>query len=130
GHSGDHFNDKVDELARLMHGHDSLPIAFIPDNLFSISYIPCWNNVIVEKHLRHFITDLSRNCGFEQFINLYRNNKYLEHVKKRHPDLYKHWNYPMCRDEIETFKHVWKCKSHKNIIDSIIFNNKKCLVKL
>ncbi|CAJ0833871.1 2760_t:CDS:2 [Entrophospora sp. SA101] len=40
GHSGDHFNDKVDELARLMHGHDSLPIAFIPDNLFSISYIP------------------------------------------------------------------------------------------
>ncbi|CAH1765641.1 9853_t:CDS:2, partial [Entrophospora sp. SA101] len=167
GHSGDHFNDKVDELARLTH-------AFIPDNLFSISYTPRWNNIIVEKHLRHFITDLSRNHGFVQFINLYRNNKYrevdvdwcssfaalnddevsintsfkaslikirrikyltkelptVEHVKKRCPDLYKHWNCPMCHDEIETFEHVWKCKSHKNIIDSIIFNNKKRLVKL
>jgi hypothetical protein len=36
----------------------------------------------------------------------------------------------MCHDEIETFEHVWKCKNHKAIIVSIIFNNKKRLVKL
>jgi len=81
--------------------------------------------------------EVSTNTLFKVSHIKIRRIKYLtkelptvEHVKKRHPDLYKHWNCQMCHDEIETFEHVWKCKSHKTIIDSIIFNNQKRLVKL
>jgi len=81
--------------------------------------------------------ELSTNTSFKVSHIKIRRIKYLteelptvEHVKKRRPDLYKHWNCPMCHDEIETFEHVWKCKNHKAIIDSIIFNNQKRLVKL
>ena len=173
-HLGDPNNDLVDTLARNSHGYNNLSVNFTPSNLMTIPYFPLWKNIVVEPHLRHFITDVSKNIGFERFQQLHRNSKYLtldvdwettffilndeepntttsfqssfkkahkikfllaelptvEHIKLRRPDLYEGWNCPSCKNEPETFQHIWMCFNHCPIIDEIIFNRKMKLISL
>jgi ribonuclease HI len=173
-HSGDYYNDFVDNLARTSHSYNNLSISFLPSHISTIRYFPLWNNIIIEPNLRHFITDISRDIGFEKFLQLRRNTnlvnldvdwgttffilnneedatstsffasnrkshkiKFLleelptvEHVKLRRPDLYNEWLCPSCKDEPESFAHIWVCKNHQSILETIIFNHKKELVRL
>ena len=174
-HSGDLNNDLVDSLAKNYHGSQDPPFIFNISNFDFISYFPCWKNILIENNLRHFISDISRNIGFEKFLNLHRNIRYInseidwtttffilndeenttetsffasnrkshkikfflfeelptvEHVKLRRPDLYTGWNCPSCKDTRETFNHIWVCRCHRALIDTIIFNRKKELISL
>src|SRR4051794_4392131 len=54
----------------------------------------------------------------------------IEHMKKRRYDLYKDWNCPMCKNQKETFNHVFTCVNSKNKIAHIITNSQKLLIKL
>lgn len=75
-HSGNHFNESVDSLAKSAHSYDFPLLIINPAHISSISYFPLWNNIYIEQHLRHFITKISHNKGMELWLNLYRNNKY------------------------------------------------------
>ena len=75
-HSGDFYNTKIDTLVQTAH-HDDLPLFKLNSSMIrSIRYIPKWNDIIIENHLRHFITSISKIKGFESFYNLSRNNIY------------------------------------------------------
>src|SRR6266498_3896845 len=76
-HSGDLNNELVDKLACSSHGYNSLSLNLNPLNFTSITYFPCWKNILIENNLRHFISDVSRNIGFEKFLQLRRNSKYV-----------------------------------------------------
>jgi hypothetical protein len=54
----------------------------------------------------------------------------IEHLIHKRPDLYNGWNCPMCKDEKETFAHIWICKNQRHLMNQIIFNNKHFLVSL
>jgi RNase H len=76
-HSGVYFNERVDSLAKLQHSFSNAPVFNLKLHSFStLLFVPLWNNIPIESHLRHFITDLSRVNGFESFLNLHRNRKY------------------------------------------------------
>ncbi|CAB4441046.1 unnamed protein product [Rhizophagus irregularis] len=134
--------------------------------LDEVNYIITWNNIMIEKRLRHFIRQYTDIRNFEQFLNLNRNAKYrksqvdwqvtftylkeketaletslwtskrrrkkmqrlieeiptIEHCKKSLFDLFKDWKCPRCEKKKETFNHVWKCKSQKKKMMSIIKN--------
>ncbi|RIA91642.1 hypothetical protein C1645_821726 [Glomus cerebriforme] len=164
-HSGIQYNETVDKLAKEFNNLNTLPLNFNIDQITTIKYVPKWNNIIIENNLRKFITSISRNRGFELFLNLFRNRKYvndidwiaiffalndeesttetsfyasykkshkikflieelptIEHVKKRRPDLYDQWNCSMCKNEKETFNHIWTCDNHKDILQTLAFN--------
>jgi ribonuclease HI len=76
-HSGNIYNDQVDALARLSHDFNSLPLIHNSSNFNSIRYFPLWKNIPVEINLHQFLTSISRNIGFEKFLYLYRNSKYV-----------------------------------------------------
>src|SRR6185437_14298723 len=73
-HSNDQFNNKVDEMAKAATLAPRL--TFKTSQFDHINYFSRWKNLNIEDHLRHFITMISRNKGFETWINLYRNTKY------------------------------------------------------
>src|SRR4051812_9510801 len=50
-HSGDYYNDLVDNLARTLHSYNSLSISFLPSNISTLRYFPLWNNIIIEPNL-------------------------------------------------------------------------------
>jgi ribonuclease HI len=173
-HSGNLYNEQVDTLARLSHDFNALPLIHNVSQFTSIHYFPLWKNIPIEINLRQFLTSVSRNIGFEKFLYLHRNSKYVnldvdwgttffilnddenssitttfasnhkscrikylfeelptvEHVKLRHPDLYDGWNCPSCKNEKKTFSHIWLCQQHRHIMNTIIFNQKKELVRL
>jgi hypothetical protein len=54
----------------------------------------------------------------------------IEHMKKRRYDLYKDWNCPMCKNNKETFNHVFTCVNSKDKVAHIIINSQKLLIKL
>ena len=57
--------------------NDDLPLFKLNStHIRSIQYISRWNNILIENHLRHFITSISKVKGFESFYNLQRNNIY------------------------------------------------------
>ena len=74
-HDTNPYNNEVDRLARESHTSDYI-VEIIDRFNPCLSYTPLWNGIKIEKHLRHFITDVSWNRGFEQFYNLFRNAKY------------------------------------------------------
>src|SRR5579871_5588494 len=173
-HSGNLNNDLVDELAKRAHNYNSPPIVFKEKCFTQIKYFPLWKGYIVEQNLQKFITNISRNRGFEHFINLQRNHKYkdlsiaweaiffsladdedklvtsiyassrkahriklmlnelptIQQMIKRRPDLYDGWNCPMCKQDKETWEHIFTCQNHVPIIRTIIFNNRKKLMSL
>ncbi|GBC20729.2 hypothetical protein GLOIN_2v1479662 [Rhizophagus irregularis DAOM 181602=DAOM 197198] len=45
-------------------------------NIDDINYVVIWNNIVIEKRLRHFIRQYTDVRNFEQFLNLQRNAKY------------------------------------------------------
>jgi hypothetical protein len=53
----------------------------------------------------------------------------IEHVKLQR-DLYDGWNCPSCKNEKETFSHIWLCHQHRHIMNTIVFNQKKELICL
>jgi ribonuclease HI len=152
-HSGNLYNEQVDTLACSSHDFNALPLIH---NVNSIRYFPLWKIILIEINLRQFLTSVSRNIGFEKFLYLHRNSKYvnldvdwgttffilnddenssitttfastcksrcikylleelptIEHVKLRCPDLYDGWNCPSCKNEKETFSHIWLCQQH------------------
>jgi hypothetical protein len=173
-HSGNFNNELVDHMAKSAHSNNTLyPLVFLP-RFQQIIHFPCWKGQYIEMNLRKFITSISRNRGFEEFINLYRNRKYkdfsisweatfygisdeedqsetsfyasnkkahrlklmlnelptIEHLKKKRPDLYDLWNCPMCKDQPETWDHVFSCQNHVALIRTMIFNHKKRLLSL
>ncbi|GBC05771.1 hypothetical protein RclHR1_06410008 [Rhizophagus clarus] len=75
-HSNDINNNFVDSLARSSHALDPLPVCFTL-NFTLISCFPLWKSIPIELNVRQFITNLSRNSGFEKFLFLSRNNRYL-----------------------------------------------------
>jgi ribonuclease HI len=75
-HSGDVNNEAADTLAKISHGFDAISLNFNSTEVTGLQFIPLWYNIPVDTHLRHFITDTSREKGFESWLNLYRNNKY------------------------------------------------------
>ncbi|RIA86480.1 hypothetical protein C1645_829202 [Glomus cerebriforme] len=79
-HSNNHFNTKVDQLAKSVNHINTLPLTFNYNFLPGINYLPLWKNIPIESNLRKFITTVARNCGFEKFIGLYRNKKYSSDV--------------------------------------------------
>ena len=82
-HSGDHFNNKVDQMAKS--AIFDTPLLLNYTELPSISYVPLWKNLYIEFHLRHFLTAYSRVKGLELWLSLQRNSKYLNE------DI--HWTY-------------------------------------
>ena len=172
-HDGNHFNEMVDSLAKNTHANDSPSFSFTTDFLQSLKYIPKWNNIIIEQHLRHFITNISYNWGFETWLNLHRNKKYrqtlidwkltfeilnslekstetsfaasskkiskikflieelptVEHIKKRRPDLYNNWNCPLCKNQPESFEHIWICTQNAQKVKEILYKAKMKLIK-
>ena len=75
-HASSKFNNMVDQYANKAYT-TSFSLALIPTSLLSISFFPLWRKLPLETHLRHFISNLSKNTGFEQWLGLYRNRKYL-----------------------------------------------------
>ena len=75
-HSGNQRNDEVDALATSAHFENTNLIDLINFGQQQISVIPKWRGTTIDQHLRHFITDISRNKGFEKWFNLFRNTKY------------------------------------------------------
>ena len=70
------FNDRVDSLAKLAIQNQEHVLTFLPTNMDNILYFPRWKGLLIEDHLRHFIVKISRNCGFENWLNIRRNQKY------------------------------------------------------
>uniref|UniRef100_U9U0I2 Uncharacterized protein n=1 Tax=Rhizophagus irregularis (strain DAOM 181602 / DAOM 197198 / MUCL 43194) TaxID=747089 RepID=U9U0I2_RHIID len=95
---------------------------------------------MIEKRLRHFIRQYTDIRNFEQFLNLNRNAKYRKsqvdwqvtftYLKEKETALEtslwtskrRHWKCPRCEKKKETFNHVWRCKSQKKKMMSIIKN--------
>jgi ribonuclease HI len=75
-HTGNYWNDIVDNLAKQSHNSNQLPLQLNSLYLDNIVVIPYWKNISIEINLRNFITKLSRNIGFEVWIQLNRNKKY------------------------------------------------------
>ena len=78
-HSTNFNNNKVDLLAKQAHSTNIPTLTILPHYVSSIIYFPLWNNNLVEVKLRLFITQLSEERGFENWINLHRNTKYRRH---------------------------------------------------
>ena len=74
-HSGNISNEWVDFLAKDAH-HSALPLVVSTTALQQIAITPRWRQLPITQHLRHFITQVSRNSGFEKWLNLHRNDKY------------------------------------------------------
>ncbi|GBC19470.2 kinase-like domain-containing protein [Rhizophagus irregularis DAOM 181602=DAOM 197198] len=109
-------------------------------HLDEVNYIITWNNIMIEKRLRHFIRQYTDIRNFEQFLNLNRNAKYRKsqvdwqvtftYLKEKETALEtslwtskrRHWKCPRCEKKKETFNHVWRCKSQKKKMMSIIKN--------
>ena len=67
-HSHDFFNDKVDSLIK-----DTLQTAVLTpslNHLQQLRFFPRWKHIPIEDHLRRFLVSLTRNRGFEQWLNL------------------------------------------------------------
>ena len=65
-HSQNFFNDQVDALARSVHDDsNSLLLTFNSSSASSLSILPLWNSLVVEKPFRHFLSHLSDFCGFQ-----------------------------------------------------------------
>jgi hypothetical protein len=67
----------VDALARSAHDFNALPLIHNFSNFNSIRYFPLWKHIPVKINLRQFLTSVSRNIGFEKFLYLHRNSKYV-----------------------------------------------------
>ncbi|RIA85708.1 hypothetical protein C1645_830390 [Glomus cerebriforme] len=80
-HSSDRFNNMIDALIKDQHVSTS-SITFLPHNLPIHSIIPKWNNILIDTHLRKFLTQISNCKNFESFINLHRNSKYRSHISE------------------------------------------------
>ena len=66
----------MDSLAKLAIQNQEHVLTFLPTNMDNILYFPRWKGLLIEDHLRHFIVKISRNCGFENWLNIRRNQKY------------------------------------------------------
>ena len=64
--------DKLAKSARYLSNVLSLDVS----NFTTLQVIPVWKKIQISTHLRHFISALSRNTGFERWFNLHRNTKY------------------------------------------------------
>ncbi|RIA88448.1 hypothetical protein C1645_826301 [Glomus cerebriforme] len=84
-HAFDRFNNTIDALVKNQHTSTS-SITFLPQNLHIHSIIPKWNNILIDTHLRKFLTQISNCHNFESFINLHRNSKYRSHISEIHWD--------------------------------------------
>src|SRR3954451_15674276 len=63
-HSGDYAYDQTDQLTKDAHLLTSLLVT-TKDQLQQIAVMPSWNNILIIKHLCHFIAKLFCNTGFE-----------------------------------------------------------------
>jgi ribonuclease HI len=78
-HSGNYSHDQVDSMVKSAHHDNNLLTLSLNFHSFdTISALPRWQGLPIECHLRHFISNLSRNTGFESWLSLYRNFKYHE----------------------------------------------------
>ena len=75
-YSGIYWNEYIDKLAKSAHGSNQPLFQLRHTSLPDIKYFPHWNNILVEKNLRKFITNMSWNTGFEKWLTLNRNKKY------------------------------------------------------
>ena len=75
-HSGIYWNEYVDKLAKSAYGSNQPLFQLRHTSLPNIKHFPQWNNILVEKNLRKFITNISWNTGFEKWFTLHRNKKY------------------------------------------------------
>src|SRR5213078_3440119 len=76
-HSGNIWNEYIDEHVKLAHNDDSTSvITLTAKNLNTLKFVPRWNKIIIEQSIRKFISLTSNVIGFESFFNLYRNKKY------------------------------------------------------
>ena len=74
-HSNNLYNDIADKLAKSAQ-YSSNVLSLDVSNFTTLQVIPVWKKIQISTHLRHFISDLSRNTGFERWFNLHRNTKY------------------------------------------------------
>ncbi|GBB87698.1 hypothetical protein RclHR1_01420001 [Rhizophagus clarus] len=74
GHSGDHYNEQVDDYIRIDDSIDQL--SFTYNNLSLIKYNISWKAILIEENLRRFIRKINYITNTESFINLNRNGKY------------------------------------------------------
>ena len=74
-HSNNLYNDMADKLAKSAR-YSSNVLSLDVSNFTTLQVIPVWKKIQISTHLRHFISDLSRNTGFERWFNLHRNTKY------------------------------------------------------
>ena len=63
-------------MAKSAHGSNQPLFQLRHTSLPNIKHFPRWNNILVEKNLRKFITNISWNTGFEKWFTLHRNKKY------------------------------------------------------
>ena len=76
-HSSNIFNDRVDLLAKLAIQNQEHVLTFLPTNMNNILYFPRWKGLLLKDHLRHFIVKISRNRGFENWLNIRRNQNII-----------------------------------------------------
>jgi ribonuclease HI len=77
-HSKHYFNDQVDALARSVHDDsNSVLLTFNSSSVSMLGILPQWNGLTIEKPFRHFFSHLSTFRGFQLWLSLARNSKYL-----------------------------------------------------
>ncbi|RIA79718.1 hypothetical protein C1645_840078 [Glomus cerebriforme] len=69
-HSSNTFNNNIDNIVK-QHHISSDVVSFSYHNSSLSPIIPKWNNIIIDSHLRKFLTQLTNVKNFESFINLY-----------------------------------------------------------
>jgi exonuclease III len=76
-HRDNYFNNLVDNVAQSAHNNFfNLAINLRYENVRSLNWVPTWNNIVIEKNLRKFITLTTNVANLEKFLNLNRNAKY------------------------------------------------------
>jgi ribonuclease HI len=76
-HKDNYLNNLVDSLAQSAHNNFfNLAVNLRYENIRGLSWVPTWNNIVIEKNLRKFITLTTNVANLEDFLNLNRNAKY------------------------------------------------------
>ncbi|RIA79315.1 hypothetical protein C1645_840982 [Glomus cerebriforme] len=74
-HVNNKFNNQIDAIVKAAHTSQDF-IKFIPSACTSIVALSKWNNVIIDTHLRRFLTSTNHLFGVIDFFNLKRISKY------------------------------------------------------
>ncbi|RIA79277.1 hypothetical protein C1645_841089 [Glomus cerebriforme] len=94
-HNSDIYNEKIDHLVKETHKENNRMLTFKGKNINGIDIIPLWKNLIIEKNIRKFLSDMAQDQELPT----------IEQVKKSIYGIYKDILCPICNQEEESFEH-------------------------